>query len=175
MKTSFLIIIAFVLLLPIPLIYAPPEPDPSCKSGPRPDGEGWVFIDCKWQQYADVPVENCNKGSPPANKYAWNSQDCIWEWSPLRNENKSGPAPPISNEPEPPTLPLTQQQMIEEYCKTGIRHPDMIGIPQCIKEPQPSDFRESGDNASLLYAYSGLGLVGTVVGFFAIKKWRNRK
>jgi len=39
-------------------------------------------------------------------------------------------APP---EPEPPTITHTQQQMIEEYCKTGIRHPDMRGIPQCIK------------------------------------------
>ena len=78
-------------------------------------------------------------------------------------------------EPEP-IISYAQQQMIEEYCKTGIRHPDMMGIPQCIKdEPQPSDFRESGSNISLLYAYSGLGLVGIVVGFFAIKKWRNRK
>jgi|APSaa5957512576_1039674.scaffolds.fasta_scaffold91510_1 hypothetical protein len=26
-----------------------------------------------------------------------------------------------------------QQQMMQEYCETGIRHPDMMGIPQCIK------------------------------------------
>ena len=42
-------------------------------------------------------------------------------------------------------------------------------------DPSASDFRESGDDTSLLYAYSGLSLVGVVVGFFAVKKWRNRK
>lgn len=67
------------------------EPTPTCKSGPRPDGEGWVFIDCNWEQYADVPVNSCMKGKAPANNYAWNSQDCLWEWSPLRNENTTGP------------------------------------------------------------------------------------
>ena len=44
-----------------------------------------------------------------------------------------------------------------------------------VIDPQPSDFRESGGNISLLYAYSGLGLVGIVVGFLIIKKWRKRK
>ena len=41
--------------------------------------------------------------------------------------------------------------------------------------PIASDFRESGNKTSLLYAYSGLSLVGIVVGFFVMKKWRNRK
>lgn len=41
---------------------------------------------------------------------------------------------PIDNyEPAPPTISDEQQRMIREYCETGIRHPDMIGIPQCIK------------------------------------------
>ena len=73
-------------------------PLPPCKSGPKPDGEGWVFVGCNWQQYADVPVENCNKGSAPASKYAWNSQECVWEWSPMRNENKTGPRPDIPDQ-----------------------------------------------------------------------------
>ena len=47
--------------------------------------------------------------------------------------------------------------------------------PEPSTEPSPSDFRESGDNTSLIYAYSGLSLIGVVVGFFVIKKWKNRK
>ena len=39
----------------------------------------------------------------------------------------------VDSEPEPPTISDEQQQMIQEYCETGIRHPDMVGIPQCIK------------------------------------------
>ena len=42
---------------------------------------------------------------------------------------KGGPA----IEPEPPTISDEQEQMMREYCETGIRHPDMMGIPQCIK------------------------------------------
>ena len=42
-------------------------------------------------------------------------------------------------------------------------------------DPVANDFHESENNTSLLYAYSGLGLVGIIVGFFVIKKWRNRK
>lgn len=46
----------------------------------------------------------------------------------------------------------------------------------CIPEsPRPLDFRDTGESTGLLYAYSGLSLVGIVIGFFAIKKWRNRK
>ena len=54
------------------------EPLSSCKSGPIPDGKGWVLVDCNWEQYADVPVDSCEKGKTPANNYAWNSQDCLW-------------------------------------------------------------------------------------------------
>lgn len=46
----------------------------------------------------------------------------------------------------------------------------------CVPEsPRPLDFRESGGDIGLLYAYSSLGFVGIVVGFFMIKKWKNRK
>jgi len=45
----------------------------------------------------------------------------------------------------------------------------------CVPKPKPSDFRVSGSNTSMLYAYSGLSLVGVIIGFFVIKKWKNRK
>ena len=44
-----------------------------------------------------------------------------------------------------------------------------------MTDPNPNDFRESGDAIGMLYAYSGLSIVGIVIGFFAIKKWKNRK
>ncbi|RDJ31551.1 MAG: hypothetical protein DWQ18_01730 [Crenarchaeota archaeon] len=92
-----LLLIGFIL----PIFAQDNAPPPAeCKSGPKPDGEGWVFVDCKWKQYADVPVENCMKGKAPANNYAWNAQDCVWEWSPLRNENASGPIEEIPTDSE---------------------------------------------------------------------------
>lgn len=45
----------------------------------------------------------------------------------------------IINEPEEPTISGEQQQMMWEYCETGIRHPDMIEIPQCIKNEHTCD------------------------------------
>ena len=42
-------------------------------------------------------------------------------------------------------------------------------------DPSPDDFRESGDYIGMLYVYSGLSLVGIIIGFFMIKKWKNRK
>ena len=42
-------------------------------------------------------------------------------------------------------------------------------------DPTPGDFRESDDYVGMLYAYLGLSLVGIIIGFFAIKKWKNRK
>ncbi|QMU55214.1 MAG: hypothetical protein GKS07_10165 [Nitrosopumilus sp.] len=44
-----------------------------------------------------------------------------------------------------------------------------------ILDPNPNDFRESGNSIGMLYAYSGLSLVGIILGFFAIKKWKNGK
>lgn len=44
-----------------------------------------------------------------------------------------------------------------------------------VLDPSPDDFRESGNSVGMLYAYSGLSLVGIIFGFFAIKKWKNRK
>ena len=42
-------------------------------------------------------------------------------------------------------------------------------------DPSPDDFRKSGNSVEMLYVYSGLSLVGLVLGFFMIKKWKNRK
>jgi len=44
-----------------------------------------------------------------------------------------------------------------------------------VLDPNPDDFRESGNSAGMVYAYSGLSLVGIILGFFGIKKWKNRK
>ena len=44
-----------------------------------------------------------------------------------------------------------------------------------VTDPISADFRESGSNMGMLYAISGIGLVTTVVGFFALQKWKNRK
>ncbi len=41
--------------------------------------------------------------------------------------------------------------------------------------PNPSDFQKSGDSAGKLYACPDLGFVGTILGFFTIKKWKNRE
>ena len=46
----------------------------------------------------------------------------------------------------------------------------------CVPEsPTPLDFRESGTSINAVYAYSGIGLVVIVLGFFVIKRWQNRK
>ena len=46
----------------------------------------------------------------------------------------------------------------------------------CVPEsPRPLDFRDTGESTGLLYAYSGLSLVGIVIGFFVVKRWKNRK
>ncbi len=44
-----------------------------------------------------------------------------------------------------------------------------------ILDHSPDDFRESGNSVGMLYAYSGLSLVGIIIGFVIIKKWKNRK
>ena len=46
----------------------------------------------------------------------------------------------------------------------------------CVPEsPTPLDFREYGTSINAVYAYSGIGLAGMVLGFFMIKKWKDRK
>ena len=46
----------------------------------------------------------------------------------------------------------------------------------CVPEsPTPLDFRDSGTSVIAVYTYSSIGLVGIVLGFFVIKKWKNRK
>lgn len=52
---------------------------------------------------------------------------------------------------------------------------DSTEINQFTIEQTPDDFRESGDSIGLMYVYASLGLVGIVIGFFIIKKWKNRK
>lgn len=52
---------------------------------------------------------------------------------------------------------------------------DSTETNQFTIEPSPDDFRESGDSIGLMYVYASLGLVGIVIGFFIIKKWKNRK
>lgn len=58
-------------------------------------------------------------------------------------------------------------------------HKLSINSSRIINEPKPlpDDFRESEGEGSIvsLYAYSDLSLVGIIVGFFVIKKWKNRK
>ena len=46
---------------------------------------------------------------------------------------------------------------------------------QFIIDPSPEDFRESGDSGHMLYMYASISLVVIVVGFFIMKKWKNRK
>lgn len=131
---------------------------PSCKSGPMPDGEGWVFIDCNWEQYADVPVDSCVRETAPANNYAWNSQDCLWEWSPLRNENSSGPTEHLSE--EKPSVKLTDEQI----CGSG----NKLINGTCIN-PNVEHF-DAGLNQVLLFV--SIGVILSVVSFIV---WRKRK
>ena len=57
-------------------------------------------------------------------------------------------------------------------CEKNMTIRDGLCVPE---SPRPSDFRESGEGFSLLYTFASLGLVVIVVGFFVIKKWKNRK
>ena len=57
-------------------------------------------------------------------------------------------------------------------CEKHMTIRDGLCIPESLK---PSDFRESGEGYSLLYTFASLGLVVIVVGFFVIKKWKNRR
>jgi hypothetical protein len=68
---------------------------------------------------------------------------------------------------------LDEGSVDEQTCETG---KTLDGICQdVVTDPTPDDFRESGDSIGMLYAYSGLSLVGIIIGFFIIKKWKNRK
>ena len=73
------------------------------------------------------------------------------------------------------TKPMLDDGFVDEQtCETGKTLVD--GICQgVVTDPNPEDFRESGDSIGMLYAYSGLSLVGIILGFFMIKKWKNRK
>ena len=66
---------------------------------------------------------------------------------------------------------VSKQITEEDICGKNTMLVDGI----CMPKPKPSDFRESDNSTGLLYAFSGLSLTGIGVGFFTIKKWRNRK
>ena len=57
-------------------------------------------------------------------------------------------------------------------CEKHMTIRDGLCVP---KSPAPLDFRDSGTSVFAVYAYSSIGLVGIVLGFFVIKKWKNRK
>ncbi|MCH9657651.1 hypothetical protein K0U27_02965 [archaeon] len=42
-------------------------------------------------------------------------------------------------EPKHPIMSDEQQDVMLQYCETGMRHPDMAGIPQCIKNEPSCD------------------------------------
>ncbi len=65
----------------------------------------------------------------------------------------------VDSEPEPPTISDEQDQMLREYCETGIRHPDMIGIPQCAVQVETV-----GSDGSPLPFLGGLVLVFGIIG-----------
>lgn len=46
---------------------------------------------------------------------------------------------------------------------------------QFIINPSPEDFQESGNFINSLHVYASLSLVAIVIGFFIIKKWKQRK
>ena len=62
----------------------------------------------------------------------------------------------------------------EQMCETG---KTIVGgiCQKVVTDPNPEDFRESGSSVELVYVYSSLSLVGIIIGFFIIKKWKNRK
>ena len=110
-----------------------------------------------------------------------------------KNQNEKWPAAyqDISkdSEPEPPTISDEQERMMREYCETGIRHQDMIGIPQCIKNElvcgpgaelvdgicMVTPRHPVGSDASLLPFVGGLVLVFGIIGLVGYYIWRKRK
>ncbi len=65
----------------------------------------------------------------------------------------------IIYEPEPPTMSDEQKKMLQQYCETGVRHPHMEGIPQCIeKEPScdPYDYECGMSDPSLVNQQYGV-------------------
>jgi plastocyanin len=62
---------------------------------------GTVIVTEKHDELEDVWIaaKECIRGNAPADNYTWNSQNCSWEHSPLRNENSTGPPPSIPADP----------------------------------------------------------------------------
>jgi len=109
--------------------------------GVNPCDEGDEFVDGGCLTPIPEPVpnihipENCGPGTTyqdgicvvihPENSNQTKNQNDKWTaaYQDISNDSES----------EPPTMSDEQQQMMWEYCETGIRHPDMMGIPQCAK------------------------------------------
>jgi len=73
------------------------------------------------------------------------------------------------------TKPMLDDGFIDEQtCETGKILDDGI-CQDVVADPNPDDFRESGSSVELVYVYSSLSLVGIIIGFIIIKKWKNRK
>lgn len=71
-------------------------------------------------------------------------------------------------EPEPPTLSDEQNQMIRDYCLTGIRHPDMIVIPQCIAPPSGVGFYGLLEIYAIIL--SPILIIGILLAFLVLRK-----
>ncbi|MCH9657625.1 hypothetical protein K0U27_02835 [archaeon] len=57
-------------------------------------------------------------------------------------------------------------------CEKHMTIKDGLCVPESSR---PLDFTDTGESTRFLYVYSSLSLIVTVIGFFVIKKWRNRK
>ena len=83
------------------------------------------------------------------------------------------PYPVSAQKPDDHVVTLLMQNRDEVLsCGNRMKVEDGLCVP---KAPRDLDFRVSGEGLSLLYTFTSLSLVGIVVGFFGIKKWKNRK
>lgn len=127
MKIRILIITSVLVLISMQLVYAQPVPELipelilDCNVGTIRINDSCVSTDGPWcgpgTTYQDGvcfvnEIENSTKLS--SHKWTYSVSD-------------------VEPEAKEPHMSDEQHQMMQEYCKTGIHHPDMIGIPQCIK------------------------------------------
>ncbi len=83
------------------------------------------------------------------------------------------PYPVSTEKPEDHVVTLLMQNRDELLsCGNHMKVEDGLCVPE---SPRPLDFRDTGEGLSLLYTFASLNLVGIVIGFFVIKKWKNRK
>jgi len=75
----------------------------------------------------------------------------------------------IINEPIEPTFSELAIKAMEEYCRTGIIGEHMIGIPQCVKEPEPPTLSIDGISYLELHSYIFLvPIIGISIIIFVI-------